>query len=228
MKSKIIAIALFVSLSLLILPSCGQNDDPPHSQSTNAMVSQTIGIFSSQSAISSRIRMERSCSYFDTINFRAPTEEREDLEPYFFRYSCEAIPKVVDIWAEIYENGKLIDRVETLNTNSKGKTGILYLFARSKENPQWTVGLVVDEDGKASEGHSSASKEGLVKAPLQEAKAVKPAGELVLQSDSATILMALLYGGEEESLEVSLQELQRDISLISQAEIGVLLKCSIS
>ncbi|HIT53008.1 MAG TPA: hypothetical protein IAD07_03620 [Candidatus Fimivicinus intestinavium] len=228
MKNRIIAIILSVTLSLLCLTSCAQND-PHDSQSTDALVSQTQSGSTAQSVPSSSIVIEPipSSYYNDLYNFGVPGEDQKGRDTFFFRYQCESMPKVVNVWAEIYQDGKLIDRVEKLITN-KGKTGFFYLFARSEENPQWTVGIGIDEDIKELESHSSTSNEGLVNTPFKDVNILKPEGKFDIQPESETLLLALLYGEGEEAAQISLQELQQDTSLIGQAKIGVLLKCQIS
>ena len=58
--------------------------------------------------------------YDRLMNFGAHTPEDEDADKYLWRYHCEAPPKFIDVWLEIYEKGQLVEKCETMDTCSGG------------------------------------------------------------------------------------------------------------
>lgn len=222
MKRRGFAAILFLSiLMMFLLISCSSDvsSDPVESTAPSASIPVT----------STDIRLEPvSSDYYDQMkNYGVPREDEESAEKFLFRYRCEKIPESVDAWIEIYENGKLIDTLEQKNTDNHSTTGIIYLLARGKENPQWTLG-VIDENGTTRYGHSSGSKKELIKNSFQKMNAILLEKEAMIAPDTESLLMALLYDNQKGTPDVSLTELQHDAAPVKQAGLGILLKCSVS
>lgn len=218
MKNRIISLILsiFVLSIFISLASCSPNPAiTPTDQSSAKSMESTEPLTVQSTTI--RIESLSSAEYDQLINFGASTPEDQDADKYLWRYHCEASPKFIDVWLEIYEKGKLVEKCETMDTNMKCTTGLISLLSYGKENPHWRIGL------------SGGGKYGNYKGSYRYVKAVQSPNndQFPIYEGREATLIALLYSHEEQLPQVSFSDIQKGNDFLQDVDLCVLFKAMV-
>ncbi len=214
LKKKLVVILFALSvLSTFLFASCSPKPSivPTEASSTATEPTQQAVVQSFP------IRMEPLSSeeYDRLMNFGAHTPEDEDADKYLWRYHCEAPPKFIDVWLEIYEKGQLVEKCETMDTNIQSTTGLIFLLSCGKEDPHWEIGL------------KNGGKYGDHKGSYRFVKAVQSPNSFQLYGEREATLIALFYSKEEQLPQVSFSDLQKGSDFLQEVDLCVLFKAMV-
>jgi len=214
LKKKLVVIILSLSaLSMFLFASCSPKPSivPTEASSTSTEPTQQAVVQSFP------IRMEPLSSeeYDQLKNFGSPTPEDRGADKYLWRYHCEAPPKFIDVWLEIYEKGQLVEKRETMDTNIESTTGLIALLSYGKENPHWAIEL------------NSGGKYGEHKGSYRFVKAVQSPNSFQIYGEREATLIALLYSNEEQSPQISFSDIQKGNDFLQDVDLCVLLKAMV-
>ena len=212
MKKKLVVIILsLAALSMFLFASCSPKPSIVPTDSSSAELTQQAVVQSFP------IRMEPLSSeeYDQLKHFGSPTPEDRDADKYLWRYHCDAPPKFVDVWLEVYVKGQLVEKRETMDTNIESTTGLIALLSYGKENPHWTIEL------------NSGGKYGEHKGSYRFVKAVQSPNSFQIYGEREATLIALLYSNEEQSPQISFSDIQKGNDFLQDVDLCVLLKAMV-
>ncbi len=212
LKKKLVVILFALSvLSMFLFASCSPKPSIVPTDSSSAEPTQQAVVQSFP------IRMEPLSSeeYDRLMHFGAHTPEDEDADKYLWRYHCEAPPKFIDVWLEIYEKGQLVEKCETMDTNIQSTTGLIFLLSCGKEDPHWEIGL------------KNGGKYGDHKGSYRFVKAVQSPNSFQLYGEREATLIALFYSKEEQLPQVSFSDLQKGSDFLQEVDLCVLFKAMV-
>lgn len=215
MKRILSAVIAFMCMTIVLCACSGTQNNDDRTSLPSSDTEKTGGTY--------EIGETDSDIYNTYIEFGAP--EKEDEERAFFEFLCEKEPSTVEIIAEQYENGSLLERKPNVFvTDNDEPYGMVYLFANEKSSSDISIGfLYLDKELKlenlASKDVGSAENTEFNDFEFEEMEGVAK-----VKYGEEKVLAAAIYGDEKVIDNISLEDIEKDRSVLNDTVYAAVLK----